>query len=101
MEALFVYGTLQDHNVQQQVIGRTIQSIPDALTGYKKDSVTINRRSYPILVPGSTAKEPIQGRVLLLSQEELSKTDGYETDAYQRSNVKLKSGTMAWVYLKA
>lgn len=97
-ELLFVYGTLKDSEVQKEVIGRTVKAIPDILEGYKKSKVKINGNTYPILVPDSN--NSIEGLVISLAPKELKLIDEYETKAYKRKKVILKSGKRAWVYQK-
>jgi hypothetical protein len=40
----------------------------------------------------------IAGVVFLLTEAELAATDRYEVDVYARVEVRLESGTRAWVY---
>src|SRR5687767_3983039 len=94
---LFVYGSLRDPEVQSKIIGRLVHGTSDILLNYRKSTVTIRNIVYPILVP-----EPngiIEGEILKLSKDELSKIDVYETNAYRRVKMKLKSGTETWVYM--
>ena len=42
----------------------------------------------------------ISGKVIIVEEEDLNKIDEYETDAYRRKKVTLKSGMMAWIYQK-
>ncbi|HVZ12454.1 MAG TPA: gamma-glutamylcyclotransferase family protein [Patescibacteria group bacterium] len=97
-ELIFVYGTLRDPKIQMDIIGRLIEGTPDTLLGYEKSTIKLRNIVYPILVPGNNGV--IEGEILKVSQEELNKIDEYETDAYRRVKVKLKSGTDAWVYMK-
>ncbi len=98
-EKLFVYGTLKDPQVQEQVFGRTTDGKPDVLEGYERSQVVVEGEIFPALVPkeGST----IAGLVLEINPEEFPKIDEYETAAYVRGKVNLRSGTEAWVYLKS
>jgi len=98
MEELFVYGTLREPEVQKDVIGRIIEGVPDSLEGYIKDKIQIEGETYPILVYDPHSEEPIDGLVLSITSEELEKIDEYETKAYQREKVTLKSGKKVWVY---
>lgn len=97
-ELVFVYGTLRDPKIQTEIIGRLVEGSPDTLVGYKKSTITLRNTVYPILVP-----EPngiIEGEILKLTPDELARVDEYETNAYRRVKVTLKSGREAWVYLK-
>ena len=95
MEQLFVFGTLKQPDVQKEVIGRTIEGLSDTLEGYKIATVDIEGETYPNIKesPGR-----VDGLVLEVSPEELGKIDEYETEAYQRKRVVLKSGKETWVY---
>lgn len=97
MAKIFTYGTLQEPEVQIDTIGRTMDGKHDALSGYKKSSITIKNIVYPILIPGN---EKIDGIVYDVTDEELKKLDIFETTIYRRVEVTLESGTKAWVYIK-
>ncbi|MFN8372319.1 MAG: gamma-glutamylcyclotransferase family protein [Anaerolineae bacterium] len=97
-EALFVYGTLQLPEVQQVVFGRLINGTHDVLDGYGRSSITLGRETYPIIM--EQAGSSVEGMVLDVTAEELARADHYETDAYRRLRVTLRSGKEAWVYGK-
>lgn len=96
MELLFVYGTLQDPAVQQRLIGRTVAGTPDVLEGFFKSSMSMPEGVYPLVIPRHGHE--VAGLVLELSEDELLKMDVYETNAYRRVRVPLKSGRETWVY---
>ncbi len=96
MESLFVYGTLQDAQVQQQVYNRITQGQPDTLDGYRKAIITLGGKDYPIAV--ADAARSISGQVLEVTAKELEDIDTYEGDEYRRIRVTLQSGLEAWVY---
>ena len=96
MESLFCYGTLLDPQVQRRVIGRTVESRPDALPGYRKDMLLLGCASYYIAVPDPRGE--IQGGVIEVTRDELVRIDRYEGDEYERVKVTLVSGKEAWVY---
>jgi gamma-glutamylcyclotransferase (GGCT)/AIG2-like uncharacterized protein YtfP len=95
-ELLFVYGSLRDQQVQLDIIGRLVQGTPDAILGYNTATITIEDCVYPILVPAPDGM--VEGEILRVSKDELDKIDVYESEDYQRVKVKLRSGTVAWVY---
>lgn len=97
-ELLFVYGTLNDPKVQKEVLGREIAGQTDSLAGFKKEEITIDSETYPILVPEENSL--VEGRALELTSGQLTKVDDYETTAYRRIRVKLQSGRDACVYVK-
>lgn len=96
MQKLFVYGTLQQPQVQHSVIGRQVKSYPDKLIGFSKETVKINGKTYPIAVASDNGA--IEGMVLEIEDEDLIKLDDYETKAYSRIKVHLNSGQEAWIY---
>lgn len=108
-EKLFSYGTLQQESVQFANFGRELKGRPDVVTGWRLSTVEIRDPTvlaqsglavHRILVPGNPADE-VDGVVFEISPKELEAADGYETDAYKRVKVRLKSGVEAWVYVAA
>ncbi len=95
-ESLFVYGTLQDSEVQTQIIGRVIDGTPDQLHDYVKMLIQTPQGTYPMAIPYEGAV--ISGGVLDITQQELARVDQYEGSAYLRVEVKLASRRVAWVY---
>jgi gamma-glutamylcyclotransferase (GGCT)/AIG2-like uncharacterized protein YtfP len=95
-QRLFVYGTLQIPTVQQVVFGRSIMGLPDTLPGFRKSEINLEGHIYPIAV--RDADSQIDGLLLELTSDELARGDEYETSAYDRVRVRLKSGIEAWVY---
>jgi gamma-glutamylcyclotransferase (GGCT)/AIG2-like uncharacterized protein YtfP len=109
MVRLFSYGTLQQQSVQLSSFGRLLKGAPDALPGWKREMVEITdpdvlaksgMRFHPIIVPG-TAPDEVAGMVFEITEDELASADRYEVSDYKRIAVRLKSGTEAWVYVKA
>lgn len=96
MELLFVYGTLQDAAVQRRLIGRTVTGTPDTLDGFFKSSMSMSEGVYPLVIPRHGHE--VQGMVLEVTIEELLAMDVYETSAYRRVRVPLRSGRETWVY---
>lgn len=95
MEKLFVYGTLQDEEVQILLIGRRVQGTVDVLNGYQIDASLLP--PYPVAIPDTSGV--IKGRVLLVSSDELAKLDAYEGEHYIRLCVELVSGQESWIYV--
>lgn len=96
-EQLFVYGTLKNPKVQRRVFGRVEKGIPDILKGYKRSKVMINNKIYPIIIPSNGS---IRGLIISVTTKELKLIDKYETNAYKKKKIVLKSGKVAWVYQK-
>ena len=109
MAHLFSYGTLQQEKVQLASFGRLLKGAPDLLPGWKREMVEITdadvfalsgERCHPILVPGLPSDE-VAGMLFEVTDQELAAADRYEIDEYKRIGVRLKSGTDAWVYVRA
>ena len=96
MEKLFTYGTLRDALVQQAVLGRTTPGDVDVLDDYGRFEIRLDSGVYPIIRPQPGAA--VHGMLITVTTQELSTLDIYETEAYQRIRVILRSGIEAWVY---
>ena len=108
MNWLFSYGTLQLREVQLANFGRELEGEADSLEGYVLSTVVIGDPAvvevsglaeHLILVPGDGP--PIEGVAYALTDAELLAADEYETSAYRRVEVTLKSGRRAFVYVAA
>jgi gamma-glutamylcyclotransferase (GGCT)/AIG2-like uncharacterized protein YtfP len=108
MEYLFSYGTLQKEKVQQELFGRILKSTPDSLIGYKISTVEITDESFlsrgenkfqQTLIISNDNNDCINGTALELTGEELLAADNYEPEGYKRTQVTLKSGKQAWIYI--
>lgn len=107
-EELFTYGTLQLEEVQVATFGRVLEGRPDALPGYRLVTITIGDEAF-VIKSGSAqhrnlqftgnSSDVVEGKVFLVTKEELARSDSYEPEGYGRVQVQLKSGTNAWVYL--
>ncbi len=98
MPDLFVYGTLCDHELLENVLGRHVTASEVCLGEFKDHTVHwVQDQNYPVIIPhvGSTAK----GHVLTgLSQEDLAKLDYYEGGfGYftQDVSISTQSGTLS------
>lgn len=107
---LFSYGTLQLKSVQLANFGRELEGRPDAMVGWRRDLVEITdpevlRQSgvthHPIVSESGDAADKVPGVVFEITPDELIAADGYEVADYKRVLVTLKSGAVAWVYVKA
>ena len=67
-EQLFVYGTLLDPAVQFAVFGRTTEGGLDRLPNYRKSSIRLGGRVYPIVEPESSST--VEGMVITVSSTE-------------------------------
>jgi gamma-glutamylcyclotransferase (GGCT)/AIG2-like uncharacterized protein YtfP len=95
---LFSYGTLVLQRVQREVLGRTVEMSPDSLNGYRRDRVHLGDGTYYIAVRDEAGA--IDGMALKIDAADLPQLDEYETDAYQRVLVTLRSGREACLYCK-
>ncbi len=107
-ENLFSYGTLQNENVQLTTFGRKLMGQADSLPGYflKKIQITdpeVIAKSgedvHSIIHFSGNPQDQIPGMVFRISLRELEQADEYEVADYKRIEVKLHSGTSAWVYV--
>jgi len=99
MEYLFSYGTLQKPEVQMDALRRVLSGEPDVLTGYKKVPIYIDGDEKTAIVPDGET-EPIIGTLYEVKPVEFIVLDEFETKAYKRARVILKSGHEAWTYVK-
>ncbi|MBC2838536.1 gamma-glutamylcyclotransferase family protein [Robiginitalea sp. SC105] len=99
-EYLFVYGTLTDPHISEQVFGGLPPYTRDSLEGFEKLEASVAGQ-YPEVIPCGKEGTAVAGMLLEVSQEELRRADLYETDLYYRKILSLKSGRQAWVYLAA
>lgn len=95
MERLFVYGTLQDSQIQETLIGRSLSGIGDSLQGYQINHLLMS--PYPVAIPKNEGI--IEGQILEVTTNELEKLDEYEGECYLRIRVWLMSGQETWVYI--
>ena len=107
-EHLFSYGTLQTESVQLSTFGRKLDGRPDALIGYRLRMIQITDQEF-LATSGAEyhrnleftgdSSDFVDGTVFSVTEQELQQSDAYEPDGYKRIQVKLRSGTEAWVYL--
>jgi len=95
MEHLFVYGTLQDPQVQEKLIGRRLSGIADSLQGYQINNLLMP--PYPVAMPADDSI--VEGQLLEITEAELHKLDEYEGECYLRIRVWLQSSQETWVYI--
>ena len=97
MEKIFTYGTLQDAEVQQRIIGRNLDiGMPDTLRGYKIAILKGIHESYNIIQPQPGVS--VEGVVYEVTAEELARIDDYEGDAYMRVSATSANNNRVWVY---
>ncbi|MEY9913178.1 gamma-glutamylcyclotransferase (GGCT)/AIG2-like uncharacterized protein YtfP [Catenulispora sp. MAP12-49] len=108
-QLLFSYGTLRLPRVQTARFGRELSGRPDALVGFRLETVAITDASviadsgnelHPVAVPSGDPHDAVEGTVFTLSPDDLAAADAYEVD-YLRVPVELRSGAKAWVYVNS
>ena len=104
MEKLFSYGTLRSKEIQRQVFNRILTGTPDQLLGHKLKSLQIEEEfgmaDYVVVVPSDDLSDTIHGVVFTISNTDLLKVDVFESNAYKRVRVTLRSGIEAWIYME-
>lgn len=104
MEHLFSYGTLRSKEIQMKLFNKVLTGTPDQLLSYKLKSLQIEEEfgmaDYVVVVPSENTSDIIHGVVFTISRKDLAKVDLFESNAYKRVQVTLKSGITAWVYLE-
>lgn len=110
MPRLFSYGTLQLRDVQLATFGRELRGTPDALTGFRIDTIEIDdptvvtlsgKATHLVLRPTDDAAARVDGAIFELSDAELAAADDYETAAYARVAAVSVSGAETFVYVLA
>ncbi len=96
-QKLFIYGTLKDRDVGKALFGGQPHGTPDTLDGFVKTTTDIHGVQYPNIA--SQVGSAVEGEVIEVTEETLKHVDAYETDAYDRRMMTLKSGTQAWAYI--
>ena len=109
-EYLFSYGTLQLESVQLSLFGRTVSVHRDILPKFEHamlkiedpaEVAALGKTHHAIAKFTGNADDEIAGTALLVTMDELLKTDAYEPPEYQRVRVGLRSEIQAWVYVDA
>jgi gamma-glutamylcyclotransferase (GGCT)/AIG2-like uncharacterized protein YtfP len=104
MEQIFSYGTLQSKEIQMQVFNKLLTGTPDQLTGYKLKDLQIEEEfgieDYFVATPSDNPSDAVDGIVYSISSADLAKADQFESNAYKRVEITLKSGTVAWIYIE-
>lgn len=107
---LFSYGTLRQRNVQLATFGRELEGRDDALVGFSRTMVEITdpqviatsgETHHPIVTRSGNPADEVAGTVFSITAAELAAADSYEVSDYRRIAVRLRSGTEAFVYVRA
>jgi gamma-glutamylcyclotransferase (GGCT)/AIG2-like uncharacterized protein YtfP len=104
MEQIFSYGTLQSKEIQMQVFNKLLTGTPDQLPGYKLKDLQIEEEfgieDYFVATPSENPSDAVDGIVYSISSADLAKADQFESNAYKRVEITLKSGVVAWIYIE-
>lgn len=100
-QLIFVYGTLMDPKIRENLLRKKVKTTPDSLKGFKLSHISDGEIKYKILEPTNDSHDSvISGEVFEVDENDLKILDEYETNIYKRIQVKLLSGKIAWVYIK-
>jgi Gamma-glutamyl cyclotransferase, AIG2-like len=106
---LFSYGTLQLPHVQLANFGRLLDGVHDTLVGYFVEQLEIKdpdvlsrsgQKFHPILRYSGHMLDQVTGTAFAVTDFDLDRADRYEVDDYERVQVTLLSGRLAWVYVE-
>jgi gamma-glutamylcyclotransferase (GGCT)/AIG2-like uncharacterized protein YtfP len=104
---LFSYGTLRQESVQLATFGRRLQGSPDSIVGFELEVFRVDdpefvaksgKADHAIVRFTGSDSDRVNGMVLDVTDEELTKSDSYEPSGYARVEATLASGGRAWVY---
>ena len=107
-QLLFLYGTLQQREVQLATFGRELLGTSDQLVGFHQSMVKIEdpevvktsgKTHHPIVKQTGIAGDRVAGTAFEVTDEELANADKYEVSDYKRVSATLASGRRAWVYV--
>lgn len=91
---LFVYGSLMDMYLDQELLHHSVDFAPYTLYGYEKKNT--GDKYYTITKsPGNK----VDGDLLKISEEDLNKLDKYEAK-YERKKIELRDKRIAYFYAK-
>lgn len=100
MIKVFSYGTLCDKNVQLREFSQefSVQSDCEIVIGYKVVKTFIQDGYYNMAVPSDSSL--ILGEVINIPEHLIEQVDSYETEFYQRKEVKTQNGVQCVMYIK-
>jgi len=97
MHKIFIYGTLLDKKIQNEVIGRTQDGKFTLVDNYiLMRDWEVEGTAYPRLYPHSAGC--VIGEIIEVTDEELKSIDEWETNRYIRQDIHLKGGEFAQAY---
>ena len=99
-QKVFCYGTLQEHSVQLELIGRTVDGPITSIEGYIVIRDYIDPDDglpYPRIVEFKNGC--VYGKVLEFTMSELDILSEYETEMYSLESIKTKDGQDVSIYM--
>jgi len=94
---LFIYGTLQDPNIQLELLGRICTGTYGLVDNHiLVRDWEVEGKAYPRLFPHSIGC--VIGQIIEVTDEELEILDEYETDAYKRRDIHVKDRGLVQTY---
>lgn len=99
-QKVFCYGTLQEHSVQLDLIGRTVDGPTTSIEGYIVVRDYIDPEDglpYPRIIPFENGC--VYGKVLEFTLDEMVTLDEYETEMYSLELIETKDGQDVLVYM--
>lgn len=105
---LFSYGLLQEEKIQMKLFGKRLHGSADELRGYKVITIEITDETFlstgedkfqRTLVYSKNDNDIVKGTALEMTEKELLLSDKFEPVVYRRTQVILKSGKQAWIYI--
>ena len=94
---IFVYGSLLNKKLRQNVLGHEVEGEQDILENYTMDTHSVLVR-YPTVI--KSEGDFVKGEVFKVSDSDIEKMDRYESHYYKKIEVTLKSGVMSLLYLE-
>ena len=97
---IFCYGTLQESNVQLDLVGRVVDGPITYVSGYVvlRDYVDPEDGiAYPRVVPAENGC--VYGRVLDFTDDEVKVLNDYETEMYVLEDIQVASGETVKIYM--
>lgn len=94
-----MYGTLLYNTTHKNILGKIITETSfDTLNNYERRIVDEEEDDHTSMVYQKDGVS-VNGLLLNVTQEKLSKIDEYEGNMYKRACVTLESGKKAWIYV--
>ena len=100
MTKIFCYGTLQEANVQLELIGRVVTGELTSISGFVvlRDYVDpADGIAYPRVV--AMPNGCVYGRVLEFTDSEVLSLNEYETDMYTLEDITTATGEVVKIYM--